>query len=376
MRGSFILVAAIAMSTAAWADTPPSGSTQAPTNPQKQPIYRSIWNLGDNGAITHLQSGLVCDAEIDQLQRLSVLAFKPNGLDVGCDYATVGKDATVTEYITRRGAETLTDDLAEARSELLHRLDGLKLLRDSQSKDFAPGSTWLKEIYSRSDGKFLEGIWLSDIGGWTLEYRVTYRPDHEAVAFSELAALWARAEATAGAHLVRCAQSASPIRDGVAVENDTGVMAVAFTASAMLEGMPEAASKFGPDVAAVPVEWCVETSVGAGEESALLWHGLNASGVTADADRVSLITTGAPLILESRADSELNKIESELKRTDLPIYAVTTAIGDEDVDVLAFYARRPNGPTLARLMSDFIHRKAKVPARYNRRTKKITIATP
>jgi hypothetical protein len=144
----------------------------------------------------------------------------------------------------------------------------------------------------------------------------------------------------------------------------------------MVQALPGGSVKFAPDPATATVEWCVEgPPLDSAEEAVLLWHGLNASGGITDADRISLITTGDPLIFDSRADSELNKIASELKRTDLPIYAITTTKGD-DVDVLAFYAHRPDGPTLAHLISDVVHGRARVPARYNPKTKKITIATP
>jgi hypothetical protein len=362
------VAAFMATSSCLAANAPAPPNSSPPVSSAPQPLYKSIWQVDDKGAIIHLQSGLSCDPENNTFRRTDVRAYKPTGLDVSCNYIDAWK-TLITLYLTRREHNSLADDFAEAEREML------RVSPDASPLPSSGETGGLRSaLYRRSGGSIKEGIFIGDISGWTLEYRATWTNDEDATVFAEVAALTTRARESAGGHLERCAKSSVPARDGVAVASDKSAMNVAFTASAMVEALPDS-GKFTPDPAIRPVEWCVETSITDADQTMLLWHGLNEMGTTVEADRATLMTTENPLVLESYADPEFNKIETELKRTDTPIYTVTRANGD-DVDVVDYFSRRPDGVTLAHLASDLLSHKVHVTARYNAKTKSIIFATP
>jgi hypothetical protein len=372
MRGLFVMLIVALTSAAARADTPPGGADQPAANGQTQPIYRSIWKIEDAGRIAHLQSGLACDAAVSAFHRTNVIAFRPNGLDVGCNYATARNDITITEYITRRGTKTLADDLAEARSELLHRFDGLSLLADS--KNFAPTGSWLKETYARDAGKFREGIWLADLNGWTLEYRVSYMPQTERVAFDGLAALWALAQATAGTQLARCAKTPATVRDGSPVL-DKDQIEESLAIVSLLGAAAEDPQVQKPGQR--PLTWCAEDELAGADVPMLLWHAVFEDGADASADRVTAMTVDETPALESAPDALMEIVkQANAKSPGRRPRWIVKLTRDRESAIYAMYDGRPPASELARLGEDVFTGKARSLGGYSFKDGKLNISLP
>lgn len=370
---NLIPVAAVAMlslANTAWADTPPA------TTPAPQAvggIPHSVWQLDDLGNATHLQSQWQCPAAIGEYRRHDLRTYDTFGLDVSCDYA--GGDGDITLYLTKRAGGDLNADFEGAKGAIRQRFPSATLLADAEQVTFSSERTWLHAIYDDQSRAAREGLWYAWAGDWEFSARATYRASRTDNTLAMLKQMTDAARvATDG--LARCAKSAVPSRDGAPATDDVpGAMFLAYAASAMAQTLPDVSAKFTSGSPTLPVEWCAEDGIRGAEAPVLLWHGLNSSGQTEEADRASLMTMGDPIVLESRADPDLNTIEAELKRHDLPIYVVTTTDGD-DVEVLGFFSRRPDGPTLARLMSDLVQHHAHIAGSYNVKTKKITVAMP
>lgn len=365
-----IAAAFVALAGAARADTPPA----ATANPAPgSGIPHSVWQLDDLGNATHLQSQWQCPARFGDYKRHDLRTYDAYGLDVSCDYA--GEDGDITLYLTKRSGGDLNADFEGAKKAILQRVPDATPAAESEPSTFASDRSWVEQIYAGHGGAARDGVWYAWAGDWEFEIRATYLASRTADTLAMLKQMTDAAR-PATDHLARCAKSAVTTRDGTIVsEEDKVAMVVAYTASAVAEQLPDSTAQFAPDPATLPVEWCAEDGVHDAEAPVLLWHGLNGAGQAVEADRASLMTMGDPVVLESRVDPELNKIEAELKRADLPIYAVTVANGD-DVDVLGFFAHRPDGAALAHLMADIVHNRMHIAGKYNLKTKQITIVTP
>ena len=364
-----IAVAFVALAGAARADTPPADTA----NPAPgSGIPHSVWQLDDLGNATHLQSQWQCPASFGDYKRHDLHTYDGYGLDVSCDYADGNGDITL--YLTKRSGGDLNADFEGAKKALVQRFQDATPAAESEPATFASDRSWLQQIYTDHGGAARDGVWYAWAGDWEFEIRATYLASRAADTLAMLKQMTDAAR-PATDHLARCAKSTVPSRDGVPATDDVpGAMFLAYATSAIAQTLPDASAKVAPDPAKLPVEWCAEDGVRGAEAPVLLWHGLNTAGQTVEADRASLMTMGDPIILESRADPELNTIEAELKRTDLPIYAVTVASGD-DLDVLGFFAHRPGGATLAQFMADIAHNHLHIAGKYNLKTKQITVVT-
>jgi len=363
----FVILASAAN---AWADT---DATKVQTeNTQQQSLYRSIWHVADNGDITNLQSGLICDSKLGDFSRTDVLAFRPNGLDVGCNYANAAKNITITEYITRRQLQSLADDIAEARNEMLHRMDGLVLLSDSAGKDFEANAGWLKEVYARPNSPFREGIWLADLSGWTLEYRVSYRADLESTTFAALASMAARARETAGVQLARCAKSAAPVRDGTAVADPNELQQSLVMMSLIGAALDDPKVKSEPQK---PRTWCAEDQIGSAEVPLLLWHAVFDDGTDASADKITGMTVSDPPVLESAPDSLTDAVRMANDSSAKPRW-VATVEQNGKTWFFAAYDGRPSGMELSKVAAAVFTGRAKPIGGYSYDKDKISIQLP
>jgi len=158
-----------------------------------------IWRVAESGDARHVQSGLACPLQFLGYTRHDLHVYDHGGFDVSCDYARPGADATV--YLTRFTPRVPLDKLYEdaERSFLQVRAS----LHPSLRREFHPddgGLAWNAAIYDDDRG-MSDMIWIGDLDGWMLEYRLTYPTDDEDRAFADLAAFTDAVKASAGAQL-------------------------------------------------------------------------------------------------------------------------------------------------------------------------------
>ena len=87
---------------AAAAETPATAPAAAP-QPAAPP--RSVFEIGNDGGATHLQSLLQCPASLDGYTRDDLRVYDGIGFDVSCNYH--GPQSDVTIYLTRRAPALL-----------------------------------------------------------------------------------------------------------------------------------------------------------------------------------------------------------------------------------------------------------------------------
>jgi hypothetical protein len=190
--GVAALLTAALLAGQAMADPPPPPSSDTSVDPH-------IWRMAESGDARHVQSGLACPLEFLGYSRHDLHVYDGKGFDVSCDYARSGADATV--YLTRFQPTVPIDKLfADAEGSFLRiRASANPQLR----REFHPtdgGLTWDAAIYDDDHG-MSDMIWIGDLDGWMLEYRLTYRTADEDQAFADLAAWTDAVKASAGAQL-------------------------------------------------------------------------------------------------------------------------------------------------------------------------------
>jgi hypothetical protein len=373
-----VLAAYCFLAFQAFADTPQQSAQQmldAARDAQKQPVPQSIWTTAENGDANHLQSGLICPAQVGDFSRIDVFAYKRSGTDVSCNYRNQQRDL-ITVYLTRRESQSVSDDFEEAKRELVQMTPEATPLPDAQQFDVDSKRSWQRLIYAEHAGAIHSGIWIADLDGWTLEYRATYLPADETAIIAEMALLASNAEKSAGEHLSLCNKSAVPVRSGVLVTDKDEI-----SNYSLMSGIVAAAGqddKKTPSSTARPLAWCVENLVPGPDSSVLLWHGIFDDGSDASTDRVTLMTVEAPPTFLSAPDPVANEILNELNkgpRSSGLRWSVTMKDGDK-TSFFAYYDGRPDGATLARLMEAFAAHSLQPLSSVSGNGKNITIAVP
>jgi hypothetical protein len=176
-----------------------AGRAAAGPPPSDANVDPHIWRVAESGDARHVQSGLACPLEFLGYTRHDLHVYDQSGYDVSCDYGRPGADATV--YLIRFTPRVPLDSIYEdaKRSFLKVRASLDPVLR----REFHPddgGLTWNAAIYD-DDGGMSDMIWIGDLDGWMLEYRLTYRTADESRAMDDLAAFTRAVQESAGAQL-------------------------------------------------------------------------------------------------------------------------------------------------------------------------------
>jgi len=365
MRPALVLaVLAALLATPALADAP----VKAEPPPDAQKPALSIWRLGDNEA-EHLQSGLVCPTTFLSYRRVDLHYYDALGLDVSCNYQ--GPDAVFTIYLTRRSGTSADDAMAEARREfLVGRADWHpKPVSDTSSQD--GDIAWHTLIYDDDAGR--DGIWIADLHGWTLEYRITYAPAAEARMAADIAATTQFVRRSAGARLALCAKSAPPPRPGVAIK-DAKTDSSSALMSAIVGAAATVAARDGKAAdSARQVTWCVELPEGGPKADVLLWRGVFDDGSDAATDRITEMTVSAPPELISASDPTTNLIESQLGKP--PRWTASMSDAGQ-TRFYGYFTDRPSPAVLSVLLEDILAGKAHPLSAYSASGKSISISMP
>lgn len=343
--------------------TPPGPATPAP--PQ------SVWSASEHDGLVHLQSGLNCPSGFDGFRRTEVQLFDGLGFDVGCNYAAPGVALTV--YIFRREGSTVAAAMAQAKAEYLAAGSDRHPTPVTDETVNDGGMTWSTALYSEDNG-LRSGIWVADLQGWTVLYRVTYRSAAEAGAMASVRQMTALVQASAGAQLNRCARSPLPKRDGARITSAKVIQEAAMMTSilggAMLSAAADAA-KEEPSTAQ-QLTWCAEAPIQIDSYRMIYWRAVQVDGEDADLDRITLVSNGPPPTLELAADSLAGLIGGRSG----PARWAATASSGSGVAIYAYFKSRPSPAGVAALFVEILTGKAKAVGGYAVDGKSISINVP
>lgn len=339
------------------APTAPAPAARPTTPPipqaeQKEPL--SVWAPGPGGGFEHLQTGLNCAAEAAGLRRTGLATFHPFGFDVGCAYG--GEKAIVSLYLTRMNDPAAAFAGAKASLEAQNAERRPRLTSDGRAS--LGGLQWLRAEYAM-DGGMRSEIWLADVHGWSLKYRVTYAADEAAAVAAGLEALTAQVRTTAVARLELCARSSAPTRSGKAIEGKAA--AELGVAGAVLGGVTQGAAK-GADPETLV--YCVEEAIAETDKGFLSWRGVTGDGRDAQSDRLTALTMGPPPSLETSSDSLTGGR-----------WIATMRDGDQ-TSIYAYFDGRPPPGALTGLLVRILDGKAAPLAAYRFEDGKITVSLP
>jgi len=166
-------------------------SAEAPPGPP------GVWTVEADGTAVHRQSGLRCPKLIDDIRRVAIETYDPSGHDVSCGYnsATVAS----TAYLTR--GVGLDANFEQAKQSLMAGQAKRKPQLMSEHRVERAGLPWRQVTYALDGGAFGSDIWMTEIEGWTLKYRVTYPVQSAGDLAAILPALTETIQASAGATL-------------------------------------------------------------------------------------------------------------------------------------------------------------------------------
>ena len=352
------------------ADTPTSvdSAQSAIADLRSRPIPKSVWQIDDKGNARHLQSTLHCDADVNGYKRINIITYDKFGLDVSCEYKDDNGDL-ITIYLTRRSGRTLSDDFTEAKRELTTVTPEATPMADEAQKVFSPDVQWLHLLYSERVGAIDSGIWISDLDGWTLEFRATYAPDRVQSVFDEMSALTVGAQSTAGTHLDLCARALPVQRTAQRVTDKDKLMLltlVSSTSAAVVDSSTRASDEV----------WCVEQTIDDPQLPMIFWRNISNTDQAGPVDRLTLMTVGEAPSLEIVSEGGMASI---LGASDTANGSICHAVTMEEPDRVLFYAYfegRPDAASLLGVARDVFTSKAGFLSGYDRTKKTIIVAMP
>lgn len=158
-----------------------------------------VWRTGAADSARHLQSGLICPADLGGLSRVTVAVFDEKGQDVACGY--VGGQTALTLYMTR-GIEPGAA-MADAKVQLVAAAseDHPVLAREDEVHDGE--LVWRRASYNQ-DGGVKSDIWIARLPGWIVKYRTTYSPGEAAETARAVETATRAVTASAGSYLAAC----------------------------------------------------------------------------------------------------------------------------------------------------------------------------
>ncbi len=343
-----------------------------PPGAEDRPL--SVWRTDDAGAVEHLQSGLTCPQTLAGYARGRIMLFDGYGLDVGCNY---GRGKTlITLYLTRRTGAGVDAALTQAKRELLQMSAERRPQLISENRSREADLDWVTTLYSE-DGGLHSGIWMADLDGWTLEYRVTYPATDDATVTADLKPFTAMIQKSAGARLGLCARSQPPQRRGAAVsdrkELEKSVAMSGLLGAAAIGATLDAATneKTG---ATTPTTWCVEAPVEKADYHMLFWRGVDASGADVRSDRISVMSDVLPPTLVIAPDG-LPGLANDASKTKPPRW-IATLEDDDRVLIFGYFNGRPAPAAVSDLFGDILANKAKPIGGYSVKDKNVTIIMP
>jgi hypothetical protein len=283
-----LLTALLLSANTALAETPAATKATPPVSVWRPAPARArpfgVWRPTGSGAYEHIQSGLICPARTATYARRDVIVFDEFGLDVGCYY--MSEAVAVSYYLVRRSGG-IEADLAQAKRDLVQFGATRHPQLLSESSYVQDGMSWSLAIYSE-DGARRSGVWITDLGGWTFEFRAAYPVADEASMLSDIRVMAASVKASAGARLGLCAKAPRVEREG----------------ELLVDRIRATGGQIGKSAPAVeaPLVWCAEGSAKKGGMPLLFWRAVNADGGDALQERATTLRWDQPAVLSVAPD--------------------------------------------------------------------------
>lgn len=144
-----------------------------------------VFTVQDDGAIRHVQSGLICPAEYPNAEFYQALVYATDGSDIGCDYRRAdklgGAWAKLTIFAVKaKSSDTLDAVFAHYRGEVEQTypqavFQGDALTLDSKGKPSALPAFRSAEYVMPFNGQtYTTQLYVVLVQGWTIEVRCTF----------------------------------------------------------------------------------------------------------------------------------------------------------------------------------------------------------
>lgn len=161
-----------------------NGALDDEEEPERALTENEIWRQDADNHLTHIQSGATCPATWSGLVRERTTIFRPDGMDVGCNYLSPNGPTVMTFYsFTMPGPkETLEEVLKQSAEPLKARQPTAKetpFLAPSQHGQYLAAAV----AYTNVDGtKMRTSVLVAEVNGWYLKIRLTCRESDAPVA--------------------------------------------------------------------------------------------------------------------------------------------------------------------------------------------------
>lgn len=336
VAGIAICLSILALSPNGFAAEPRDSGVTSPL----ESLPESIWQAGLDSTARHVQTGLACPFEVNGFTLQNVMTFDAVGLDVGCNYLASAGNA-VTVYLTKRGQQSLQDDLARADMELQYTYNDAEPLTD-EAPHLSGDIAFLSSLYLLPQHGAHSGIWVADYSGWTLKLRATYPAGNPVDTTEALAAILANAGA-ARTHLALCATEPMPERSGQPIDD---------LSKAAVVGTLGLVGHFAPSDEPRPEPvWCAEEALPSTRLPLLLWRNVGEPHASRAVTKISLSTEGPPPAVEVVASGFASiPLNEGIEEEALSVVAhVVLAAFDGTPGAFAFYAGAPSSELLTPL---------------------------
>lgn len=353
------------MAVPALAEAPSPSASERPAD--TPPI--GIWRPTADGGYEHRLTGLRCPIKLGAYRRRRVEIFDRFGLDVGCDYG--GPYAGVTYYLTHREGTGLQEAMSEAKRELENANASLnpKLVSETHAED--GGFDWTIATYDR-DGGMREAIWLADLSGWTIEYRITYHAAEERNVSASVSTLASEVRANVGARLLTCAKAKPARRDGKAVTDLHDVQSASMMSSILGGALASMAVEEKLPATSAPV-LCFERAGVYGGYALVFDRSLGSDGSDALSDVVTVAAAGAPTTVRFEGSGLAGLLVDKPGQP-----RQWTAVFDRDDQSLIFgyFNGRPTIDQMGELVARMLTGEAKPVGGYSAKGKTISVMMP
>jgi hypothetical protein len=151
----------------------------------QEPKATGVFTVQDDGAIKHVQSGLLCPARYPNVSFSRAMVFADDGTDVGCDYIRHddkgGASAKLSIFAVKATADTALDAVfAKYRAEVVGTWEGAVSQGESIHVEGKSDSTPFPDIRSEEfliplNGRtYTTAVIVTISKGWVIEIRATF----------------------------------------------------------------------------------------------------------------------------------------------------------------------------------------------------------
>ena len=264
--------------------------TQTAANEIQRPL--SIWQDAADGALEHVQSSILCPKQVDQIQRDNPFIFDPYGLDVGCRY--INKRAIISYFFAFHPSENLDKSIFEAKNDLEFVNKNAHPVFESQYNFVYSGLDWTRILY-RADNDVTEAIWASNMYGWHLSARFTYKGynhDH----FNSIIGDFSDAVVKrSGPRLKLCKEALVANRQGKQITKKSDLKNAVNRISILGGAFLAMAADDSPKASVGSSINCVESAGTYAEVPMVFWRSISAGGYEEKSDKITIVTTEKPL---------------------------------------------------------------------------------